>query len=48
MKIQDNVTFRLYRDSANVADTFTGEAFLLSVGVHYTSDTCGSIQMITK
>ena len=38
-KIGDIITFRLYRSAT---DTFGGNAFLHSVGVHYEADTPGS------
>lgn len=46
--ITDVIAFRLFRDGTNGADTFTGNAFLLSCGIHYESDTLGSRQITTK
>ena len=34
--------FRIYRIGANAADTFTGNAFLHNVGLHYSKDKLGS------
>lgn len=44
-KIGEIVTFRIARPSG---DSFTGDAFLHSVGVHYMSDTTGSLSRSTK
>lgn len=41
------VAYRLFRQNGGT-DTFTGNAFLLSVGVHYQSDTLGSRQELAK
>jgi len=41
------VAFRLFRQSGGT-DTFTGNAFLHSVGVHYAADTLGSRGIFTK
>jgi hypothetical protein len=41
------VSYRLFRQNGGT-DTFTGNAFLLSVGVHYQSDTLGSRQEFSK
>ncbi len=36
------IMFRIFRDGANAADTFTGNAFLLRCAVHYECDKIGS------
>jgi len=41
------VTFRVFRQNGGT-DTFTGNAFLHSVGIHYQSDTLGSRSISTK
>ena len=41
-KIGDLIVFRVYRDAASGLDTFTGNAFLHSLGIHYCVDTIGS------
>jgi hypothetical protein len=41
------IIFRVYRQNGGT-DTFTGNAFLHSVGVHYESDTAGSRAITTK
>lgn len=46
--ITDVLAFRLFRDSNNAADTFTGNAFLHQVGIHYEADTCGSRARTSK
>lgn len=40
--------FRVYRIGGDILDTFTGNAFLHSVGVHYAADTLGSRQVFRK
>jgi hypothetical protein len=40
--------FRLFRDPADVADTYGFDAVLLDVGLHYEKDTVGSRQVTTK
>ena len=40
--------FRVYRIGGDVLDTFTGNAFLHSAGVHYAADTLGSRGIFTK
>lgn len=47
LKIGAIVAFRLFRQNGGT-DTFTGNAFLHSVGVHYQSDTTGSRQELVK
>jgi hypothetical protein len=44
-KIGDIIAFELSRPST---DSFTGDAFLHSIGIHYQSDTIGSRQMSVK
>jgi hypothetical protein len=46
-KIGDIVPFRFYRQNGGT-DTFTGDLFLLSIGLHYESDTDGSRAITTK
>jgi len=41
------IAFRFYRQKAGT-DTFTGNAFVHSIGIHYESDTLGSRQIINK
>ena len=41
------IAFRLFRQNGGT-DTFTGNAFLHSVGVHYAADTLGSRQITSK
>lgn len=45
-KVGDIIIFRLFRDGS--ADAFTGNAFLVSVGLHYISDTLGSRNELSK
>lgn len=47
-KISDIIAFRLFRDAPNAADTFTGNAFLWQIGIHFEKDTVGSRQITTK
>jgi hypothetical protein len=47
-KISDVVCFRVFRDGANAADTFTGNAFLHRIAIHYICDTVGSRLTTTK
>lgn len=47
LKIGAVVAFRLFRQNGGT-DTFTGNAFLHSVGVHYAADTLGSREIFTK
>lgn len=36
------LTARLFRDSSNPADTFTGDALIINVGLHYLADRVGT------
>jgi len=47
LKIGAIVAFRFFRQNGGT-DTFTGNAFLHSIGVHYQIDTIGSRQIATK
>jgi len=47
LKIGAVFSFRLFRQNGGT-DTFTGNAFLHSVGIHYAADTLGSRQVFTK
>jgi len=47
LKIGAMLAFRLFRQAGGT-DTFTGNAFLHSVGVHYAADTLGSRNIFTK
>ena len=47
LKIGAVLIFRIYRQNGGT-DTFTGNAFLLSAGVHYEADTLGSRAITTK
>lgn len=47
LKIGAIVMFRVFRQNGGT-DTFTGNAFLHSVGIHYEADTAGSRQIATK
>jgi hypothetical protein len=47
LKIGAILAFRLYRQNGGT-DTFTGNAFLHSVGIHYECDTAGSRGITTK
>ena len=47
-KIGDVIAFRLFRDANNAADTFTGNAFMHQIGIHYECDTIGSRLITTK
>jgi hypothetical protein len=46
-KIGDVIPFRFYRQNGGT-DTFTGNLFVLSIGIHYECDTIGSRQITTK
>ena len=46
-KIGDIIAFRFYRQNGGT-DTFTGDLFVLSIGLHYESDTDGSRAITTK
>jgi hypothetical protein len=48
MKIGSRFVWRVYRDPADVADTYTGEAIALDFGIHFEKDTVGSRQITTK
>jgi hypothetical protein len=41
-KIGDMICFAIARTGSDAADTFTGNAFVHSIGIHYEVDTCGS------
>jgi hypothetical protein len=47
IKIGAIIAFRLFRQNGGT-DTFTGNAFLHSVGIHYQIDTIGSREITTK
>lgn len=47
-KIGSMFQCRLFRDASNVADTYTGEAFMAQFGIHYERDTLGSRGVATK
>jgi hypothetical protein len=40
--------FRVYRDPADVADTYGSDVSLLSIGIHYQIDSFGSKNVFTK
>lgn len=46
-KIGDIIMFRFYRQNGGT-DTFTGNAFVHSIGLHYQKDTVGSRHITTK
>lgn len=46
-KIGDIIAFRFYRQNGGT-DTFTGNVFVHSIGLHYETDTVGSRQITTK
>lgn len=46
-KIGDIIAFRFYRQNGGT-DTFTGNAFVHSIGIHYQIDTVGSRSITTK
>lgn len=46
-KVGDIIAFRFFRQNGGT-DTFTGNVFVHSIGVHYESDTMGSRQITTK
>jgi hypothetical protein len=48
LKIGAVIAFRIYRLGGDASDTFTGNAFLHSLGVHYEIDTCGSRSRASK
>lgn len=47
IKIGDIIAFRFYRQNGGT-DTFTGNVFVHSVGIHYECDTIGSRNTTTK
>jgi hypothetical protein len=48
LQIGAQCAFRLYRLGGDVADTYAGNCFLHTVGVHYAADTLGSRGIFTK
>lgn len=46
--IGDRFMFRIFRDPADVADTYGFDAAILDVGIHYQKDTLGSRQVAVK
>ncbi len=48
LKIGAQCAFRLYRLGGNVLDTYAGDCFLHTVGVHYAADTLGSRGIFSK
>jgi hypothetical protein len=46
-KIGDIIAFRFFRQNGGT-DTFTGNAFVHSIGIHYEADTVGSRQITSK
>ena len=47
-KISSVLVCRLYRNSSNAADTYTGRVFLISLDLHYEKDTEGSRTATSK
>ena len=47
-QIGDRFAFRIFRDPADVADTYGFNAAILDVGIHYEKDTVGSRQIAGK
>lgn len=47
-KMGSNFCMRFFRDGTHVDDTFTGGAFVPTVGFHYQCDTLGSRQQMVK
>jgi hypothetical protein len=47
IKIGNIITFRFYRQNGGT-DTYTGNAFVHSIGIHYECDTVGSRQITSK
>ena len=47
-KIGSVVNFRLFRDPTDGSDTYVDDAGLLSIGIHYLSDTLGSSTALVK
>lgn len=48
LKIGDQIHFRLFRDGANISDTYNDGAAIATFGFHYQIDTLGSRQITTK
>lgn len=48
IKIGSQIFFRLYRDAADVQDTYSFDVALSTVGIHYEIDTVGSRQIAIK
>lgn len=48
MEIGSRFIFRLFRDPADVADTYDAYAGLIDFGIHYERDTMGSRGTVTK
>jgi hypothetical protein len=48
LQIGAQCAFRLYRLGGDAADTYTGNCFLHTVGVHYAADTLGSRGIFSK
>lgn len=46
--INSQLSFQIFRDPANVGDTYTGDAALVQFGVHYQCDTTGSRTNMAK
>jgi hypothetical protein len=46
--IGSRFVFRIFRDPADAADTYTGHAIALDFGLHYQKDTAGSRQILDK
>ena len=47
-KISDVISFRIYRNPSDAADTFAADVLMTSFGIHYERDTLGSRQMYVK
>jgi hypothetical protein len=45
IEVGDIITFRLYRDPTATADTYTSDALLLNIGIHYEVSSLGSINI---
>lgn len=48
IRIGTIVNFRLFRDPTDSQDTYTDDAFLVGLGVHYQIDSAGSIGIFSK
>lgn len=48
LTIGAHIVFRFFREGDNVLDTFTGNAFVHTIGIHYKCDTVGSRQPTIK